>query len=281
MALDQERPRVVLQKLNRNLSKLANQPTADNIHQFRTYSRRLQALLEELALDLGKNDKKLHKLISRLRKRAGRLRDLDVQIAALRTLKIPDQDGRKAQLQRVLSEARAKREKKLLKAFDQDTVRELHKRLQRTARSVEVRQDADPLALAMRLFARQAQDHSPLTEDRLHQYRLTGKRVRYLVEFAASTPETEAIIVQLKHMQDALGDWHDWLTLTQNAAKRLGEAQDCALLVALRNLTRAKFRRAVEVVMQTRTALAGKPSRMDAPRRTPTAALEAPRAAIA
>jgi CHAD domain-containing protein len=281
MPLDQERPRVVLEKLNRNLSKLANKPTPDNIHQFRTYSRRLQALLEELARELGKNDKKLHKLVSRLRRRAGRLRDFDVQIAALRTLKIHDKDGRKAQLLRALSEARAKREKKLLKAFDEDTVGELRKRLKRTARSVEIRQDADPLALAMQVFAREAQDRSPLTEDRLHQYRLTGKRVRYLVEFAASTPEAEAIIEQLKRMQDALGDWHDWLTLTQNAEKRLGEAQDCALLVALRNLTRAKFRRAVEVVMQTRTALAGKPSQTEAPRRTPTAAAEAARAAIA
>ena len=38
---------------------------------------------------LDRNQKKLLKLLSRIRKRAGKVRDLDVQLAALRSVKIP------------------------------------------------------------------------------------------------------------------------------------------------------------------------------------------------
>ena len=41
-------------------------------------------LVADLSLEQGRNDKKLLKLLGRLRKKAGRVRDLDVEIAALR-----------------------------------------------------------------------------------------------------------------------------------------------------------------------------------------------------
>ena len=92
------------------------------------------------------NDKKLLKLLGRLRKKAGRVRDLDVQSAALRSLKIPQEPGRKSQLMRTLAEERAKREKKLVKSLDKQTIAEVRKRLKRTAASLEIPRNADPLA---------------------------------------------------------------------------------------------------------------------------------------
>ncbi len=53
-------------------------------------------------------------------------------------------------------------------------------------------------------------------------------------------------------MQDALGDWHDWLTLTQTATEHLGEVRESSLVAELHNVTGAKFRHAVAVLSQMR-----------------------------
>jgi hypothetical protein len=47
-------------------------------------------------------------------------------------------------------------------------------------------------------------------------------------------------------MQDRIGDWHDWLQLQTRAQKLFGGPSDSALVAALRNITRAKYRLAVE-----------------------------------
>ena len=111
-------------------------------------------MVADLADNRSSNDKKLLKLLGRMRKKAGRVRDLDVQSAALRSLKIPQESGRKSQLMRTLAEERGKREKKLVKALDKKTLAEVRKRLKRTASSLEIPKDADPLRLARQKLSR-------------------------------------------------------------------------------------------------------------------------------
>jgi len=82
MPVDQEHIKSVVEKLNRQLPKLASKPQPKNVHQFRTHTRRLEAVLEEVAPEFGRNEKKLLKQLARLRRKAGRVRDLDVQVAA-------------------------------------------------------------------------------------------------------------------------------------------------------------------------------------------------------
>jgi CHAD domain-containing protein len=97
-----------------------------------------------------------------------------------------------------------------------------------------------------------------MTEKTLHQYRVVGKRARYLAEMASEDPEAKRLVDQLKRMQDVIGDWHDWLKLTQKAEGLFGEVQDSALVAALSNITRAKFRLALDALRETRSGLAGK-----------------------
>jgi CHAD domain-containing protein len=259
MPVDQERSRLTFRRLSRELTRLASKPAPEHVHRFRTSGRRLEALLDELVPKPNRNHKKLLKLLARLRKKAGRVRDLDVQISLLRNLKIPQEPGRKTQLLRALAEERSQREKKLVKSFDKETVRELRKRLKRAASEAEIPEGTEPLSLAMRLLAQLGRGHAPLTEDTLHQHRIIGKRARYLAELAGKD-EAERLVQQLKRMQDVIGDWHDWLKLTQKAEVLFGGVQDSALVAALRNVTRAKFRQAAGAVTETRTALAGKRS---------------------
>jgi len=258
MLLHPENTRVTFRKLARQAARAAAKPTPENVHKFRTSSRRVEVLVADLADNRSSNDKKLLKLLGRLRKKAGRVRDLDVQSAALRSLKIPQEPGRKSQLMRTLAEDRAKREKKLVKALDKKTLTEVRKRVKRTASSLEIPQDADPLMLARQKLGALEVDQGSITEKTLHQFRIAGKRARYIAELAGKNAEATRLVELLNHMQDVIGDWHDWMQLAERAEKMFGGVQDSALVAALRNITRAKFRQAVNTLTETRTALAGK-----------------------
>jgi len=209
MPIDLKRSRLAFQRLGRELTKLAKEPAPESVHKFRTNSRRVEALLSEVAPELNRNDKKLLKLLSRLRKKAGRVRDLDVEIASLLSLKTPEGNGHKSQFVDALVQERAKREQKLAQAFDRETAGEVRKRLKRAASEIDIPKNAEPLTLTLSKLAKLGRDHVPLTEKTLHQYRIIGKRARYIAELADHDAEAERIVDQLKHMQDVIGDWHD------------------------------------------------------------------------
>jgi len=257
MALDTKLIRQTFQRLDRELAKLAKKPEPERVHKFRTSSRRVEALLSEVPPAIHRNDEKVLKSLSRLRKKAGRVRDLDVQIQALRTLKFPQANGHKAQLMDALVEERSKRERKLAKAFDPETVAEVRKRLKRAGRDLKLPGNTDPVAITLRKLS-ELNSGAQVTEKLLHQYRIVGKRARYIAELAGDDPETKRAVEQLKHMQDVIGDWHDWLKLTERAEELIGNVPSSALVAMLRNVTQSKFRQSVELVSTIRSAFAEK-----------------------
>lgn len=269
MSIAPKRGQEVFQKLEHDLVQLSSKSQADSVHRFRTGTRRLQILLGELSPKLDRNDKKLLKQLGRIRRRAGKVRDLDVQSAALRSLKIPREPRRKTQLVNQLIELRGQQEKKLRKEVDGSTVREIRRRLKRAAKRFDAEAGRDPLAAAKSMLAGIHRAGAPLSEAVLHRYRILSKRARYAAEFANPSNESTAFIAELKRLQDALGDWHDWLTLTQTASHHLGEVRESPLVAELHNVTGAKYRHAVAVLTRMR-------GKMDAdskpPSRSPAAA---------
>jgi CHAD domain-containing protein len=259
MPIAPQRSRVVFQKLEQDLVKLSSKPRAENVHRFRTGTRRLQMLLGELSPKLDRSQKKLLKLLGRIRKRAGKVRDLDVQLAALRTLKMPREPRRKTQLINELIELRGEQEKKLRKAVEEDTVREIRKRLKRASKNFNPAASRDPLAVARGMLEKIGRGDAPVTEALLHQYRIVSKRARYAAEFAEPSAEADLFIAGLKHLQDAVGDWHDWLTLMQTASEHVGDVRESALAAELHNVTGAKYRHAVAVLSQMRAKLVAAP----------------------
>jgi CHAD domain-containing protein len=260
MPVDLKRSRSVFQSLARQLTKIAKSPAPESVHKFRTNSRRVEAVLSEVVSQLNRNDKKLLKLLSRLRKKAGRVRDLDVEIASLRSLKTPEGNGHKSDFVSALMQDRAKHEQKLAKAFNRKTADEVTKRLKRALSEIDIPKDTEPLTLTLTKLAKLGREHVMLTEKTLHQYRIIGKRARYIAELADPDAEAKRVIDQLKHMQDVIGDWHDWLKLTQKAEALFGGVRDSALVSMLRNVTQAKFRQSVDAVAETRVALFNKKS---------------------
>jgi len=248
MGIDSKRSQAVFEKLEQDLLKLSSKPRAKEVHRFRTDTRRLQTLLGELSPKLDRNQEKLLKLLGRLRKRAGKVRDLDVQLTALRALKVSQEPRRKTQLVNRLIELRSEQEKKLRKAADQETVQEMRKRLKHASKSFSPEASREPLAAARGMLERIERTDAPLSEAVLHQYRILSKRARYAAEFADKSAEATQFIAGLKRLQDAVGDWHDWLTLTQSASDQLGDVRESSLAAELHNVTGAKFRHAVSAL---------------------------------
>jgi CHAD domain-containing protein len=258
MPVDQARCRIVFQKLDRELRKLTKKLDRASVHKVRTYGRRVEALLGELDPGPSRNDKKLLKQLARFRKKAGRVRDLDVQMSNLRGLKIASEAGQKARLQRELAQERGKQAKKLEHALAKGKVRQLRKRLKRAAADLEFPGRPQPLSLTLHKLSELESGQAPLTEKTLHRYRIAGKRARYVAEFAGKDPDAQRLVERLKRMQDVIGDWHDWLKLAERAEQLFGGVRDSALVAALRNLTRAKFRQGVDAVVEMRLSIAGK-----------------------
>jgi CHAD domain-containing protein len=255
MPVDQTRCNDVLQKLGRQLTKAAKKPSPTNVHKLRIQCRRVETVLDRLVPAPDRNTKKLIKLLTRLRQKAGNVRDLDVQIDALRGLKIST-SAHKSLLLKSLCSEREERQKKFAQNLNRDTRLELRRRLKRTARKIEIPEGMEPLSAALEEFGDLDRDRAPLSANKLHQYRIAGKRARYLVEMAQETGEAGRVMAQLKRMQDVVGDWRDWTALTERGETLFGSVKDSALVAAMRNLTRAKFRQALDAVSEAKSVLA-------------------------
>jgi CHAD domain-containing protein len=129
--------------------------------------------------------------------------------------------------------------------------------LKRATHDIDIPKNVEPLTQTLSKLADLGPDHAPLTEKTLHQYRIIGKRARYIAELDEDS-EAKRVVEQLKRMQDVIGDWHDWLKLTQKAEQLFGGVRESALVAMLRNVTQAKFRQSVDAVAETRASLFGK-----------------------
>jgi len=241
---EQKQGRLVFDRMSRYIGRLAKGSKLEDVHRFRTNSRRVEALLADLLPETG-NKKKLLKLLSKLRKRAGRVRDLDVQLAFLKNLRVPDRQNHRAQLLELLTEEHSRRSKKLAKSFDADTVQELRKRLRRAQSEIKLG-GTTPLDLAFSRLPKPGT--APMTEKMLHACRIAAKHARYLAELATESADAKTFVEELKHAQDEVGEWHDVLKLQQRAEQLFGTVHDSALVAALQNISRARFRRAVNAM---------------------------------
>jgi CHAD domain-containing protein len=231
---------LVFDRMDRQITRAAKDSTPANVHRLRTNSRRVEALVSELSPESG-NKRKLLKRLSKLRGKAGTVRDLDVQIAFLKDLTIPDRQNHRAQLFAALIKDQQRQSKRLAKHFDNEQLRKLRKRLQKAESDINLT-GVDPLKLAFVRLPKPGQ--VTLTEKVLHACRISAKHARYLAELDSESPTAKRFVEELKKAQDDIGHWHDVLKLTERAEKLFGGVRQSSLVSALQNITRARFRRA-------------------------------------
>src|SRR5258708_28531457 len=90
--------------------------------------------------------------------------------------------------------------------------------------------------------------HHALKAARLHELRISLKRIRYTAELAEESDAQRQMLEELRPVQDALGEWHDWETLVDTAEKLFKSRINCPLLVEMRSLLSARFSAAMSAV---------------------------------
>src|SRR5689334_5159063 len=113
MALDRNRLLKPVKKLRKLISKLDRQPAPDEVHDLRTRTRRVEASFEALSLDEQGMSKALLKELGRCRKRAGKVRDMDVLTGYASTVHLKGEEDCALQLIEHLGAQRKKYATKL------------------------------------------------------------------------------------------------------------------------------------------------------------------------
>jgi len=267
MTLLEERMRGLNKDLARAISKVTGKPAPKGVHRLRTTIRRIESLVSYSHPDLKKKLERSLERMAELRKRAGKVRDLDVQIGLLKTLGNGSTVRDRKILAAVLEKKRERQVKRLESAINKIQESKFFSRMERIAvQAGIVKEGKDrplaPLEEAIAQLAVMASDFArhALRPERLHEARVTLKRIRYLAELAEESPAQKDFISELKLVQDAVGEWHDWQELTATAEKRFADRVNCALLREVRALLSARHSSATSAV-QNLFALAPAPGR--------------------
>jgi CHAD domain-containing protein len=111
-------------------------------------------------------------------------------------------------------------------------------------------------AVALEDFVRAADAMPLLDAENLHDFRKATKKARYVAESAAQGRSHSSIAKALKRIQDAIGEWHDWLCLAEEAKTALG--QDAPeLAAALQREVARHFTAAMHTILNIRGRLLG------------------------
>jgi CHAD domain-containing protein len=212
-------------------------PKPKAVHRLRTTTRRIEAQFELFALlpnlpNHAKPAKKARKLLRKIRRAAGRVRDLDVQ----RDL-TSSRSNEANQLRDLFKQQRNEAAKSLLDAIDRYQLK-----LARSLESLlEILAAAEPLAipvdqiaqLTLHWYAHNSPASAKQSQRQLHGIRKAAKLARYIAESAApmtpsgakqrSTP-AHRLALAFESLQQSGGDWHDWLTLSGIAHRELSAA---------------------------------------------------------
>lgn len=150
-------------------------------------------------------------------------------------------------LENSLKEERRSTEKELT-----ETIEDRRGKLEKLGQEIEEswrqqRPRTEDTTQILQKFADVAAQFSELNAGNLHDFRKGIKTVRYLAEIgAAKDREIGKLAAQLKKMQSAIGEWHDWEALAKKA-RRGGRRKKDDLADLLETLAGESLEKALEV----------------------------------
>jgi CHAD domain-containing protein len=229
-------------------------PAKRSVHKLRTSTRRIEAQLELLSMlpELPRHIKprqKLLRLLKKLRQAAGEVRDLDVQrdLVAETTPKkhhsrsVKDIRKEADQLRQELKQKRASLAAELVSVLKQEqedlplAFKELFDSLESVG-SLTV-SEADLTSLINTWYGQHTPATAPEPTDveHLHDIRKYAKLARYLAESAPpEAGDARRLATRFEDLQEAGGQWHDWLLLAEIAREQLGASAELPTLFASR-----------------------------------------------
>ena len=209
-------------------------PNPKAVHKLRTESYRIEALLD--LLDGHKHlppfrakAAKAVRQLKKLRRAAGRVRDLDVELRLIKghtpeALSQKDSD----ELQRTRTKRRIRASRKLLKLLTKRQ-RKISTRLESLLAALE---PAETLKLTTTVLLQGVERdfhgiHALIirhpSDEHLHSIRKAAKLARYQAELAPRSPIARRTAKFYQSLQESGGHWHDWLELAVSVSEQLGE----------------------------------------------------------
>jgi CHAD domain-containing protein len=239
------------------------------VHGVRTGSRRLQAMLEAMlredaAVPLRQPGKRWLRQLKQVRRAAGTVRDLDVQRKLLEHW-IANENTPLEKQAGVLDAWLKGRRKHLASDMQKKIGKRQQELEQRQAAflavlgSVGLDGGAVPRssdAVALEQFVRSADAMPLLDVENLHDFRKATKKARYVAESGSAGEEYSSVARALKRVQDAIGDWHDWVCLSQEAGAALSKG-GAELTASLGHEVDRHFSAALRITQTMRGRLVG------------------------
>jgi CHAD domain-containing protein len=185
---------------------------------------------------LPKKSRSFRKSLSRLRRAAGRVRDLDVHRDLLRAYKTISDTGR---LDQYLDDARKKEAKKLQQRIAKDE-QEIQRALDKLETTLAPLTDLDLSGggiadTAQKWLATAVQGLDLHSDDDLHSIRKACKTARYIAEIGSEASKAAASLAKrLNDVQQTTGAWHDYLMLLEEVHDSLPEDSPLAGKLHLR-----------------------------------------------
>jgi len=237
----------------------AEKPTEKAVHQVRTRCRRVEALISAV-LSTRLNAERLHSTgeallpkIKKIRRAAGPVRDLDIHLSLLETIAGEPLDEDAQKLKKTLERQRERASIAALKEME----RHRPKLERRAARFLDAfndlsvnEQELDTPALAKARFLETATAFPVIRADNLHDFRKQSKQARYIAEINPRSAASARLARKLNRVQDAIGAWHDWDVMMEEAAEILGNRRTTLLRNIQANRNKA-YRVALRIARQT------------------------------
>jgi CHAD domain-containing protein len=249
------------------LARCGSKPTRKRVHALRVVTLRLQAELERDVSELPRASHQAQAMLQfskqaeKLRQALGPVREIDVWIGKLHGLRkslsaSEEYVPRSMQeclrgidrLEDRLQRKRRSAGKKLAAAIEKkkDRFVDAAEKLEATPEDPKL---SDPAGIAEELavdFRRVQAEFSALDEANLHEFRKRVKTVRYLAEMHAGADRKCArIATQMKKLQGAIGEWHDWQALAFET-RHMEHAWSKPLAELLESVSKETFDTALE-----------------------------------
>lgn len=230
-------------------------PKVEAVHHLRTGTRRVEAALETLAREAGarglgevaeKARQRWLRQLKKVRRAAGTVRDLDVHRELLEenfpvasnagnegavdagAQKLSPITAQALALEDWLKARRGEAAETLCTTLDGHIDRLLAAEdhfldLIAKRRSLARRAHRPAAQLALEDYLRLMDAMPLLDNENLHEFRKGAKKARYVAESEEDNAAAEAMAKTVKKVQDAIGDWHDWVVVAEEAREALGD----------------------------------------------------------
>ncbi len=260
MSMDQRRILRPFLKIRSTLSELPENPAPQEVHKLRIRLRRLEAALDALDLDSRPIGRGVLRHSRPLRRRCGKIHDMDVLTALAASLEAKDCGSCRIELLEYLGAERYRRLRRLQRAVSKHKgelrrglkrcLTRIERRIGRTAPTHEKVMAAATITARIFELGMELARYPRLSQGNLHYFRVRAKHLRYILQMAgeSGTP----LFCALDAAKDSIGDWHDWQQLSEIARRLDGHPGRRTLLSELRAITATKFREAMEASQRLR-----------------------------